>query len=327
MKTFDNLTVRELLHIEDGYYKLENPITYSIGGDKTMKYMSAEPSLTYNTEYGSANFNGGASGLIMPTAGDLYNVKLVFPSGITVEREIECSEEGQESRYAGGRTFQFGSDMFVDVSDGSITLGNNNATLGDYFIGYFRFTTSAEEAKDKYGDTFSITITGKGKPVTGEISGVISIDTKTNSTDGILKVITTMGDDASYYVDNIWQDGDALIIAEKDKGSGSGGGEGGGGDKLSDIVFKCDSQTLGTATCNYEVSSVWDMSADVLPVFKLVLLASDDHLNTTLYGTSVSHDVGLGGYTIGVNFILDSRVSYRVVGRGNGGTWTVSKQS
>lgn len=32
MKKFDNLTVRELLHIEDGYYKLENPIAYAMDG-------------------------------------------------------------------------------------------------------------------------------------------------------------------------------------------------------------------------------------------------------------------------------------------------------
>lgn len=192
MKKFDNLTVRELLHIEDGYYKLESPIAYSIG---------------------------------------------------------------------------------VDSSS-----------------------------------------------TTGEISGVISLDTKTNSTDGILKVITTMSDDVSYYVDNIWQDGDTLIVAEKDEGS-SGGGESGGGS--SEIVLKATETLPCPCECEYTPDQFRDAfqenSADgKMPSFKLVFFTStterDSNLTTTLWSNYVKFTEGMGGKAVEVSFTDINGSIYQVRG-------------
>lgn len=69
------------------------------------------------------------------------------------------------------------------------------------------------------------TVTGKGESTTGEISGVINISTDTKILDGVTKVITSLADDTSYYVDNIWQDGDALEVSAMDEGAEGGGGD------------------------------------------------------------------------------------------------------
>lgn len=154
----------------------------------------------------------------------------------------------------------------------------------------------------------------------GEISGVISIDTKTNSTDGILKVITTMNDDTSYYVDNIWQDGDTLIVAEKDEGS-SGGGESGGGS--SEIVLKATGTLPCPCECEYTPDQFRDAfqesSADgKMPSFRLVFFTStteiDSNLTTTLWSNYVKFTEGMGGKAVEVSFTDINGAIYQVRG-------------
>lgn len=81
------------------------------------------------------------------------------------------------------------------------------------------------------------TVTGKGESTTGEISGVINISTDTKILDGVTKVVTALADDTSYYVDNIWQDGDVLEVSAMDETSGGDEGGGSGGLKTAKVTL------------------------------------------------------------------------------------------
>lgn len=61
----------------------------------------------------------------------------------------------------------------------------------------------------------------------GELSGVITVHTDVKVLSGLMKIVTTCANDVSYYIDNVWQDGEVLEVSAKDEESGSGGGGGG----------------------------------------------------------------------------------------------------
>lgn len=222
------MTAKELLSLVDGYYKLEKPIGYTMGGSGTMDYVSAESELRYETTDMNpsvgVDFGAPVENMTMPTIGESYHLKLEFQSGVVVEREVEFLEG--EGRLAGSPTLYFTADMFDGLKQGYnyMSCVKNGGNQG--VTGHLTFNTSQDETIAKYGNSISITVTGKAPATTGEISGMININTDVKTLDGITKVITSLADDTSYYIENVWQDGTAVEVSAMDEGSEGGGGSG-----------------------------------------------------------------------------------------------------
>lgn len=223
------MTAKELLSLVDGYYKLEKPIGYTMGGSGTMDYVSTEQELDYITTdanpYVSAEFGAPVENMTMPTIGESYHLKLEFQSGVVVEREVEFSEG--TGMLAGSPTLYFTADMFDGLDQGYNYLSCRKEGNQQGVMGRLAFNTSKDETIAKYGNSISITVTGKTTSATGEISGMININTDVKILDGITKVITSLADDTSYYIENVWQDGTAVEVNAMDEGSEGSGGSGG----------------------------------------------------------------------------------------------------
>lgn len=228
INTDGQLTVKEFLQLEDGYYNLENPIEYAIEGSKH------EPEQLFQETYSISHQddpnggrihvdNGQNTSGFSPQDGVTYHVKLEFASGFTSEGDIEAENMPDLD----GTIFSLG-DVLDDLQpdgDGCAYIsmnGNKKKVKID-----IRTLANAVTNQTKYGDTLKITVTeqddGKVKP-DGELSGVITVHTDVKVLSGLMKIVTTCADDVSYYVDNVWQDGEILEVSAKDEESGSGGG-------------------------------------------------------------------------------------------------------
>lgn len=210
MKKLKDISVRELLSIEDGFYKLETPVAYAVYGEKK-ELFSAEFQLDYHTQEDRrivSSYNEQIT--VQPVVGDNYHVKLEFSSGLVVEKDIECIDN----------ELRFDDSMFDNLDAGWSGIAFDG---GQGVACVIVLTTPHDQNRVKYGDNVFITVTDDGS-TSGEISGVINISTDTKILDGVTKVITSLADDTSYYVDNIWQDGDALEVSAMDEGSEGGEG-------------------------------------------------------------------------------------------------------
>lgn len=220
VKKLKDISVRELLSIEDGFYKLETPVAYTMDGkEKELVSINSPLNFIDNKDGSHTVVLPYVPVTVFPVAGTNYHVKLEFSSGFVTEKDLECKEFEKDWTY-----FEFDDSMFDNLVVASEPSGIFFDSANSAMSGGIRLSTTKEENMAKYGDSVSITVTGKGEPTTGEISGVINISTDTKILDGVTKVITTLADDTSYYVDNIWQDGDALEVSAMDEGSEGGEG-------------------------------------------------------------------------------------------------------
>lgn len=85
----------------------------------------------------------------------------------------------------------------------------------------------------------------------GELSGVITVHTDVKVLSGLMKIVTTCANDVSYYIDNVWQDGEVLEVSAKDEGSGSGGGGGGSYSFVKILDNYNGTFPAGNVTCPY----------------------------------------------------------------------------
>lgn len=90
-----------------------------------------------------------------------------------------------------------------------------------------------------------------------------------------------MSNDVSYYVDNVWQDGEILEVSEKDEGSGSGGGESGGGGSTVVHASKSDEWTWTLDKTFNEIKSLIETQGVVA-----ILHENNDDYQTELENNS-----------------------------------------
>lgn len=216
MKKYNSLTVKELLDLEDGYYNLMSPVPYVIGDDGGD---SVECQLKYVDET-----NDVYTIRITPsetvaqlTVGNKYHVKLRFSSGFIAEKTLECI------KLDGSPVILFDADMFDNLyTDDPNTHPSGIGVEDGMLFGILSLTTPQDENKAKYGDSVVITITEPAN--VGEINGIIRIITDV-APSGVTKIITTMSDNLSCFVENVLQDGDVLSVIATDKDAGEGDGD------------------------------------------------------------------------------------------------------
>lgn len=234
VKELKNISVRELLSIEDGFYKLKTPIEFE--SSKGKEVLLTECALNYGDEEQAdgiylINFSKKSIDVQL-TIGKSYHIKLEFSSGLVAEKDLECKSLEE------GSFFEFDDSMFNNLATGLTSgVGVFPSLPGELGVsGLIALTTPKEGNMAKYGDSVIVTIADTDK-TTGEISGVISISTDTKILDGVTKVITALADDTSYYVDNIWQDGDTLEVSAMDETSGGDESGSDGGLKTATVTL------------------------------------------------------------------------------------------
>lgn len=237
INTDGQLTVKEFLQLEDWYYNLENPIEYAIEGAKGAEVLSAHCSPDSVVSVKQFNFAGQTSDNVEAlTIAQEYRIRLSFASGLVIEEVHACQE-----------TFDNKGVWFL--------LDNGEDNMAIYptgkISGTFYKIDSDEEEKQKYTNfTLSISeLDGEGE--SGEIYDVINVHTDTKVLSGLMKIITTSADDVSYYIDDVWQDGDVLKVSAKDSASGSGGGGGGSYSFVKILDNYNGTFPAGKVTCAY----------------------------------------------------------------------------
>lgn len=214
MKKYNSLTVKELLDLEDGYYNLMSPIPYVIGDDGGD---SVECQLKYVDEHPNNIGIATSKTVAQLTIGNKYHVKLLFSSGFIAEKTLECI------KLDGSPIILFDADMFDNLyTDDPKTHPSGIGVEDGMLFGILSLTTPQDENKAKYGDSVVITITEPAK--VAEINGIIRIITDV-APSGVTKIITTMSDNLSCFVENVLQDGDVLSVIATDKDAGEGDGD------------------------------------------------------------------------------------------------------
>lgn len=222
INTDGQLTVKEFLQLEDGYYNLENPIEYiAYKPDMAELFQTHLDRNTFDhSDYTEVLLSEQAIPTVQLAIGKKYHVKLEFDSGYTTEGDVEAVA-GSDSAIG----FSFNELLEDSYNDGS-GMSIKKYDDGTYaVVGVIQTTLSKEDSMNKYSPV-TITLSEDGiSSVSGEISGVINVHTDVKVMSGVTKIITTCADDTSYYIENVWQDGEILEVSAMDEASGEDEGD------------------------------------------------------------------------------------------------------